>query len=222
MRVLVYLLGSSDLGISYGGDRPEALRLSAVHTPFEATRGDGLGLAALSDSNWETGPSVSGYMVMLAQGVIAWCSKRQPSTSLSSTEAETFAAAAATAETVWARGLIAEMGAPQAGPTVLWVDNSGAVAIASDAASVGRSRHIARRANFCLEAAAVGAVRVKWISTEANVADMLTKSLERKRFVRLRSYLMNEDAACEQVTPKGISSRGAEGHSLPERTATQK
>ena len=71
MRVLVYLLGSSDLGISYGGDRPEALRLSAVHKPFEATRGDGLGLAALSDSNWETGPSVSGYMVMLAQGVIA-------------------------------------------------------------------------------------------------------------------------------------------------------
>lgn len=203
LRALVYLLNSADLGISYGGDRPEAMRLSAVHKPFEAAGVDGLGLSALSDSNWETGPSVSGYAILLAGGVIAWCSKRQPSTSLSSTEAETFAAAAATAETVWARGLLSEFGLPQAGPTVLWVDNSGAVAIVSDAASVGRSRHIARRAHFCLEAAATGSIRPRWLSTEANVADLLTKSLERKRFVRLRSYLMNEAAAGSAGAPSG-------------------
>ena len=69
-------------------------------------------------------------------------------TALSSTEAETYAAAAATAEVVWARGLLSELGFAQRGPTTLWVRNTGAVAVASDAASIGRSRHFARRANF--------------------------------------------------------------------------
>ena len=45
-------------------------------------------------------------------------------------------------------GLLSELGYAQRGPTTLWVDNTGAVAVASDAASIGRSRHIARRANF--------------------------------------------------------------------------
>lgn len=201
LRTLVYLLGCADQGITYGGGRPESLRLSAVHKPFESPEGGGL--AALSDANWEVGPSVSGYLVMLANAAVAWCSKKQPSTSLSSTEAETFAAAAATSETLWARGLLAELGAPQAGPTVLWVDNSGAVAIASDAASIGRSRHIARRANFCLEANAGGAVRQRWLSTEANVADVLTKPLDRKRFIKLRGYMMNHDAQQENETKRG-------------------
>ena len=201
LRTLVYLLGCADQGITYGGDRPESLRLSAVHKPFESP--DGGGLAALSDANWEVGPSVSGYLVMLANAAVAWCSKKQPSTSLSSTEAETFAAAAATSETLWARGLLAELGAPQAGPTVLWVDNSGAVAVASDAASIGRSRHIARRANFCLEANVGGSIRSRWLSTEANVADVLTKPLDRKRFIKLRGYMMNHGAQQENETKHG-------------------
>ena len=86
---------------------------------------------------------------------------------------------------------------------MLWVDNSGAVAIASDAASIGRSRHIARRANFCLEANAGGAVRQRWLSTEANVADVLTKPLDRKRFIKLRGYMMNHDAQQENETKRG-------------------
>ena len=204
MRVLIYLLGCADLGITYGGDRPEAMRLAAVHKPFEPAKGGGLGLATLSDANWEAGPSVSGYLVMLAGGVMAWCSKRQPSTALSSSEAETFAAAAATAETLWARGLTGEMGIPQAGPTVLWIDNSGAVAVASDAASVGRSRHIARRANFCMEAGAADLVQTRWLCTEDNVADILTKPLDRKRFVRLRAHMMNEAADSRNRSEKDM------------------
>ena len=62
--------------------------------------------------------------------------------------------------------------------TTLWVDNKGAVTIANGRASVGRSRHIARRAHFLLEAAASGALRMQWLSTDAMVADIFTKPLE--------------------------------------------
>ena len=108
------------------------------------------------------------------------------------TEAETFAASAAAAEVLWARGLMGELGAPQLEPTTLWVDNKGAVAIANDRASVGRSRHIARRAHFLLEAAASGAIRLQWLSTSAMVADILTKPLDARRFATLRDTMMGQ------------------------------
>ena len=85
-----------------------------------------------------------------------------------------------------------ELGAPQLEPTTLWVDNKGAVAIANDQASVGRSRHIARRANFLLEGAASGAIRLRWVDTNAMVADILTKPLDARRFATLRDTMMGQ------------------------------
>jgi hypothetical protein len=76
--------------------------------------------------------------------------------------------------------------------TNLWVDNSGAVAVANDARSIGRSRHIARRARFLLELHHVGAIRLRYLPGEDQAADLLTKPLARARFVRLRAYLMGE------------------------------
>ena len=75
-----------------------------------------------------------------------------------------------------------------------WIDNTGAVAVANDAASIGRSRHIARRSRFLLEAYARGIIRARHLAGDAQAADLLTKPLDRKRFVALRTYLMNSDA----------------------------
>ena len=64
---------------------------------------------------------------------------------LSSTEAEIMAASQAAAEIMYVRGLLREMGVPMEKPTVLYVDNSGAVALSKDLKSCKRSRHIERR-----------------------------------------------------------------------------
>ena len=63
--------------------------------------------------------------------------------------------------------------------------------MASDTASMGRSRHIARRANFLLDAVEAGELRARHLPGEDTCADLLTKPLDRKRFTRLRAYLMN-------------------------------
>ena len=131
---------------------------------------------------------------MFCGAALGWTSKKQPSTALSSMEAETFAAAAAVAEVIWQRGLLTELGYVQLQPTNLWIDNTGAVAVANDAGSIGRSRHIARRSRFLLEAHAAGLIKAKHLAGDAQAADMLTKPLDRKRFVALRTYLMNTDA----------------------------
>ena len=80
-------------------------------------------------------------------------------------------------------------------PTTLWVDNTGAVAVASDAASIGRSRHIARRANFLQDMHESGEIEPRHLPGEDTCADALTKPLDKKRFVRLREYLMNSRVA---------------------------
>ena len=152
-------------------------------------------MQALSDANWEhDGPSITGHCTMFCGAALGWTSKKQQSTALSSMEAETFAAAAAVAEVIWQRGLLNELGYVQLQPTNLWIDNTGAVAVANDAGSIGRSRHIARRSRFLLEAHAAGLVKAKHLAGDAQAADLLTKPLDRKRFVALRTYLMNTDA----------------------------
>ena len=191
LRVLVYLLHTAEAGITYDGMIPGRQGLSA-QSEGPAPAGEREILQALSDANWEVARSITGYYLSLAGAAFAWAGKRQPSTALSSTEAETFAASAAAAEVLWARGLMGELGAPQLEPTTLWVDNKGAVAIANDRASVGRSRHIARRANFLLEAAASGAIRLRWVDTNAMVADILTKPLDARRFATLRDTMMGQ------------------------------
>ena len=84
-------------------------------------------------------------------------------------------------------------------PTTMWMDNTGAVQTANEAGSMGRGRHIARRVNFLQDAHASGCIKSKWIPTEHLAADMLTKPLEKRRFSKLRAYLMNLDT-CDTVS----------------------
>ncbi|CAA7037224.1 unnamed protein product [Microthlaspi erraticum] len=67
-------------------------------------------LIAYSDADWAGCPSTrrstSGYGVFLGDSLISWSSKRQPTVSRSSAEAEYKAVANAVAETTWLRNLL--------------------------------------------------------------------------------------------------------------------
>ena len=236
VRVLTYLLRTRHLGITYGrgGDSAhlhegmqksgsEAARDYAGRREAREAAERMAGLQGWSDASWEAfAPSITGHVQFVNGGPVAWSSKKQPSTSLSSAEAETYAAASGAAEVVWVRGLLADMGMPQMGPTPLWVDNQAAVAMASDAGSVGRTRHIARRARFLLEVHAQGALRAAYTPGLQQVADILTKPLERARFETLRSRLMNieNQVAAERVV--GESDEKPEGILRDEPSAPNK
>ena len=60
-------------------------------------------------------------------------------------------------------------------PTVLYVDNAGAVELSKDLKSCKRSRHIERRFLKVRELVAQGHIVVKYCPTEENHADVLTK-----------------------------------------------
>ena len=103
---------------------------------------------------------------------------------MSSTEAEIIAASACAVEIVHFRNLLVEMGLPQDKPTVLHVDNTGAVELSRDRKSCHRSRHVDRRYFKVRELYFAGQLRVEHIDTKLNVADILTKPLDSIAFMR--------------------------------------
>eukprot|EP00965_Chrysotila_dentata_P068581 2266682-Pleurochrysis_carterae.AAC.1 len=162
-RVLTYMAKSST---------------DALH--FNNTAPDADVLVAFSDSDWAVGHSTTGFCVMFGGAAISYGSKRQHCIALSSTEAEIIAASHVAAEIVHLRGLLHEMGRPPTAPTVLYVDNSGAVELAKERRSCRRSRHVDRRDLKVREYVAQGVVLVKKIHTDDNPADVLTKALPRE------------------------------------------
>lgn len=159
-RALVYLAQHADCGITYSPD---------------AERTD---LDAYVDSDWAVGHSTSGWAVFFGGAVIGYGSKRQHSVALSSTEAEIMAASHAASELIYFRSLLRELGDEVSEPTELYVDNVGEIELSKDMKSCQRSRHIERRYLYVRELVAQGEIIVKYVRTETNHADVLTKSLD--------------------------------------------
>ncbi|XP_039117464.1 secreted RxLR effector protein 161-like [Dioscorea cayenensis subsp. rotundata] len=93
-RILSYVKGTIGFGIHY-------------------KKGENFKLLGYSDNDWggsqDDRKSTSGWVFSLGSGVIAWCSKKQSITALSSTEAEYISLTAATCEVVWLRRLLEDL-----------------------------------------------------------------------------------------------------------------
>ena len=163
-RCLAYLHQHDSVGITYDSScaRPE--------------------LHAYSDSDWSTSHSTSGWAILYCGAAVGYGSKRQQSIALSSTEAEIMAASQAAAEIMYFRGILHELGRVLEEPTVLYVDNRGAIELSKDMKSCKRSRHIERRYLKIRELVAEGEIVVKYVASAENHADMLTKPLDTDTF----------------------------------------
>ena len=129
----------------------------------------------------ETGRSVTGYVFVMSGGDITWSSQRQKLVTLSTTEAEYVAAATTARELVWLRKLLSEIERPCALPTVLYVDNQGAIKLARNAEFHKRTKHIDVKYHFLREKQESEELSVQFISTDLQKADMFTKALSRDK-----------------------------------------
>ena len=111
-----------------------------------------LQLHAYSDSTWASDPidrrSVTGYCIFLGTSLIAWKSKKQTAVSRSSTEAELRALSTTTAEIVWLRWLLDDLGVLCHTPTPLLCDSTAAIQIANDPVKHELTKHIGVDAFF--------------------------------------------------------------------------
>ena len=123
---------------------------------------------------------------MLAGGPISWCSQRQKTVSLSTTEAEYIAASEAVKEAIWLKGIINEMDIPLTIEGVpLHIDNNSALKLTKNAEYHARTKHINVKFHFIREQVCNGTIVPIRVDTEDNLADIFTKPLPRVRFEKL-------------------------------------
>ena len=102
-------------------------------------------LYRFADANWagdvDTRGSTSGYVFMVANGVVSWSSKKQSTVAKSTTEAEYVALSQATQEAIWLRRLLCDLGCKADGPTLRNEDNQGAIEVARNPCFITKQKY---------------------------------------------------------------------------------
>ncbi|XP_019190310.1 PREDICTED: uncharacterized protein LOC109184729 [Ipomoea nil] len=173
-RVMRYVNGTLQLG----------LRLTISSSPV---------VHAFSDSDWAgcslDRKSTAGYAVFLGPNLVSWTSRKQRTVARSSTEAEYKALADVAAEVVWVQSLLLDLGLHCATTPVLWCDNLGATYLCSNPVFHARTKHVEVDYHFVRDKVSTGALKVNFVSTHDQLADIFTKSLATARFDALRFKL---------------------------------
>ncbi|GKD46273.1 ribonuclease H-like domain-containing protein [Tanacetum coccineum] len=144
-RILRYVQGTLDYGLQL----------------FSSSTTD---LVAYSDADWAGCPttrrSTSGYCVFLGNNLLSWSSKRQPTLSRSSAEAEYRGVANAVAETYCLRNLLRELDNPLSSVTLVYCDNVSAVYLSCNPVQHQHTKHIEINIHFVRDLVAAGQVQV--------------------------------------------------------------
>ncbi|CAI7890046.1 unnamed protein product [Closterium sp. NIES-54] len=175
MRVAKYLGQTPTVGLQYSA---AAQRRQKGADGVEPGR---LFLTAFSDASYASEPedmtSIGGFICCVGGGPTAWESKKQVDQALSSVESEYMALFRAVREMVWQRRLLAELGEEQQGPTPLYCDSQGAIALAKNPVLHGLTKHMRVKWHWTRSMVAVGEVELRYVKTTGQPADMMTKRL---------------------------------------------
>ena len=120
---------------------------------------------------------------------ISWTARKQCTVSRSSTESEYKALADTVAEITWLEALLNELGITSKVSPTLWCDNLGATYLSANLVFHAQMKHVEVDYHFVREKVAQGKLRVQFISTRDQIADVFTKPLPSQRFLMLRSKL---------------------------------
>ncbi|KAL4014841.1 hypothetical protein IC575_027059 [Cucumis melo] len=175
-RILRYLRGTPTLGIKF--------------------RKGSFSLQTFCDSNWAGDTydrcSTSGFIAFLGSNPISWSSKKQSTVSRSSTEAEYRSLATTTVDLYWIRQLVCDLHVPLKTSPTLWYDNVSAISLAHNPIFHARTKHIKIDYHFVWKKVLRKDISFRYISSNNQLADILTKPLLSPTFLRLRDKLLTQ------------------------------
>ncbi|CAI7883556.1 unnamed protein product, partial [Closterium sp. NIES-54] len=118
------------------------------------------------------------HMDVLGSGSVSWRSTRSSSVLSSCCEAEIYAGAMAAQELRWLTYLLTDLGEAPRSPPVLYVDNKAMLALCQEHRLEHRTKHIALRYFLARELQQRGQLRLAYVASQANTADVFTKALQ--------------------------------------------
>ncbi|GKF22498.1 ribonuclease H-like domain-containing protein [Tanacetum coccineum] len=142
------------------------------------------------DADWAGCPttrrSTSHYCVFLRNNLVSWSSKRQPTLSRSSAEAEYRGVANVVVETYWLRNILRELHTPLSFATLVYCDNVSAVFLSSNPVQHQRTKHIEIDIHFVRDLVVAGQVHVMHVPSRYHYVTYLLKGYPR---LCLRSFV---------------------------------
>ncbi|MBW0565721.1 hypothetical protein O181_105436, partial [Austropuccinia psidii MF-1] len=165
LHVLRYLNGTQDLGLTYGGEAQ-------------------CGISAYSNADWgncqATRQSITGYLSCFNQCLVIWKTRKQPTVSLSTAEAEYKSVCDLTSELLWLKQWCQESGLTLPnGPIPVHEDNQGCINTANGDSNVNgrRMKHVDIQLHFVKEAVKCRRIQPRYTPSKKMLADFLTKSV---------------------------------------------
>lgn len=174
MGVFRYLKHTRTVGIDYNGGNSEIIGYSD---------------ADFATSDVDRRRVTSGYVFILWGGPISWCSKRQPSVSLATADAEYVGLAQSGREIMWLRALMTQIGSPPTLPSTIYGDNQASISSAYNPIGHSRSKQIDIIYHYLRELVERDEVVIRYVKTTAMAADGLTKPLPPSVFAQFLRLL---------------------------------
>lgn len=150
-----------------------------------------LQLKAFSDSDLAACPytrrSVTGFCIFIGHSLVSWKSKKQPTVSKFSSEAEYRAPASTVCELQWLVYLLHDLHVPLTSPSLLYCDSQSTRHIAVNSSFHERTKHIELDCHIVREKLQNKVFHLLPVSSNHQLADVLTNPLDPKPFQELIS-----------------------------------
>ncbi|XP_071695611.1 uncharacterized protein [Rutidosis leptorrhynchoides] len=182
-RVLRYVKGCPGKGLSF-------------------SKSNSLTLSAYVDSDWGKNlinrRSITGFCIFLGNCLISWKSKKQPTVSKFSAEAEYRATVACTCEIIWIINLLTELKLNKLLPVLMHCDNNPAIQISANPVHHERTKHFDIDWHIVREKANSGVLNIVKVASVLNIADLFTKGLTSCQHKEFCDNLQLKDAFTSQ------------------------
>jgi hypothetical protein len=171
-------------------------KTKALKLAPKQTKNDSWSLQTFCDSDYagdkDGRKSITGYIIYIQDMPIAWKSKSQKNVTLSSSEAEYVAISELTTEILYVRQILEFMGVLINYPIIVRVDNIGAIYLAQNSVSGIRTKHVDIRVHFVRQYCDPkdGILKILFVRSEDNDADIFTKNLNEVSFIKHSSKLL--------------------------------
>ncbi|XP_075104751.1 secreted RxLR effector protein 161-like [Nicotiana tabacum] len=172
-RIVRYLIGTSELGLWYDCSNNFALR-------------------GFSDADFASDKidrkSTSDTCQLLGNALVSWHSKKQNCVALSTTETEYLAVGSCCTQVLWIMHQLLNYDLSLTS-TPIFCDNTSVICLLKKIVHYSRAKHIEIKHHFIRDHVAIGDIVLEFISTDSQLADILTKSLLEERFCFLRKKI---------------------------------